>query len=152
MSNIDKLIKAFNNLVKVDYVDGEFTNVQGLTYTSTYKVMDAKNDIEFINKTLNELKDNESKYPDLFIQWRIGDHESQTMEPPLLVSIENNEDAAFDYWFIQDRTNGTTHEIIIKANENGEYDISDLVDYIGSRWTSESTGKYDESDDVEGDE
>ena len=159
MSTIEKLITAFNNLVRVVYMDGQFGHVEGLMYTKDYKVIDAKNDIEFINKTLNELKDNESKYPDLYIQWRIGDHESQTMEPPLLVSIENNEEAAFDYWFIQDRTNGSTDEIIIKANENGEYDISELVDHIGSRWTPESTGKfdeyddsYDEFDDAEGDE
>ncbi|MDG0888773.1 hypothetical protein [Paracholeplasma manati] len=99
------------------------------------------------DKVKLQASDGESKYPDLFIQWRIGDHESQTMEPPLLVSIENNEQAALDYWFIQDRTNGSTHEIIIKANACGEYDVSELVDYIGSRWTPESTGKFDESDD-----
>jgi hypothetical protein len=150
MSTIEKLITAFNNLVRVVYMDGQFGHVEGLMYTKDYKVIDAKNDIEFINKTLNELKDNESKYPDLFIQWRIGDYVEQTDYAPGCVRIDSDEDAAFEYWLLQDRTNGSTKEITIKPNEFGEYDITELVNYIGERWIP---GLYEyEPEDDEGDE
>lgn len=151
MSKIDKLIQAFNNIARVAYIDGEYSHVEGVIYKEGYGPHDAKNDIEFIVKTLKELKRKKSKYPELIIQWRIGDYTEQTDYAPGCVRIDSDEDAAFDYWLLQDRTNGSTKEITIKPNEFGEYDIRELVNYIGERWIP-GLYEYEPEDDEEGDE
>lgn len=105
-------------------------------YTS---VMSFDQKLEFYQeqtKDSNKPKGNGNTYPDLHIQWRLDDL-NQGDEMPRLVSIEPNEDRAFDYWLIHDRTNGATHEIVIKPNELGEYDISELIEYISERVNNE---------------
>lgn len=128
---LDDFIRIFQERLQNDTLEITMVhNRENLTHFNFIKTIIAFYQEQ--TKDSNKPKVNELPYPDLHIQWRLDDFNPGD-EMPSLVSIEPNEDRAFDYWLIHDRTNGDTKEIVIKANELGEYDISELIEYISER-------------------
>ncbi|MCU0104716.1 hypothetical protein N7603_03505 [Acholeplasma vituli] len=132
---LDDFIRIFQERLQNDTLEITIAhNRENLTHFNFIKTIVAFYQEQ--TKDSNKPKVNGSTYPDLHIQWRLDDL-NQGDEMPRLVSIEPNEDRAFDYWLIHDRTNGDTKEIVIKANELGEYDISEFIEYISERVNNE---------------
>ena len=147
---LDEYIRIFQERLENDKLDITIAhNRENLTHFNFIKTIVAF--YQEKTKDSNKSKINGNTYPDLHIQWRIGDHVEQTDYAPGCVRIDSDEDAAFDYWLLQDRTNGSTKEITIKPNEFGEYDIRELVNYIGERWIP-GLYEYEPEYDEEGDE
>lgn len=135
---LDDFIRIFQERLQNDTLEITIAhNRENLTHFNFIKTIVAFYQEQ--TKDSNKPKVNGNTYPDLHIQWRLDDL-NQGDEMPRLVSIEPNEDRAFDYWLIHDRTNGATHEIVIKPNELGEYDISELIEYISERVNNERFG------------